>query len=85
MATVNDEACSATTVSVDRSVTALSGLLMVLCLLAARFAGADPVSITNPGFEDLYFGSSLPPEYGGDVPTGTFPVGPPPAGWTAYN
>jgi hypothetical protein len=53
-------------------------------LLSASAASADPVPVANPGFEDLYLGSNLPPEYGGDVPTGSFPVGPPPSGWTAY-
>lgn len=56
-----------------------------LALLAsAERALAEPVAIANAGFEDLYLGSNLPPEYGGDVPTGTFPVGPAPAGWTSY-
>lgn len=42
------------------------------------------VSIANAGFEALYLGSNLPAIYGGNVPTGTFPTGPPPASWTAY-
>jgi hypothetical protein len=53
-------------------------------LLLAAGASAAPVAITNPGFEDLYLGSNLPPQYGGDVPTGSFPTGPAPAGWTSY-
>ena len=43
-----------------------------------------PVSIANSGFEALYLGSNLPAQYAGDVPTGTFPTGPAPAGWSAY-
>jgi hypothetical protein len=53
-------------------------------LLLAPFAAAAPVAIENPGFEALYLGSNLPPQYGGDVPTGAFPTGPAPAGWTSY-
>jgi hypothetical protein len=52
--------------------------------LVATSAAADPVAVANPGFEALYFGSNLPPEYGGDVPTGAFPAGPPPSSWSAY-
>jgi hypothetical protein len=52
--------------------------------LAAGAAGADPVAVLNPGFEELYLGSNLPPQYGGDVPTGSFPTGPAPSGWSAY-
>jgi len=59
-------------------------LALAPCLLHAPGAGADPVAVANPGFEALYLGSNLPPEYGGDVPTGAFPTGPAPAGWTAY-
>jgi hypothetical protein len=59
--------------------------LLLGCLAAAPCeASAAPVSIDNPGFEDLYLGSNLPAEYAGDVPTGTFPTGPAPSGWTAY-
>lgn len=58
--------------------------LIFLCLLGPGVAQAAPVSISNPGFEALYLGSNLPPEYAGDVPTGTFPTGPPPSGWTPY-
>jgi hypothetical protein len=53
-------------------------------LAVAAAAAADPVAIANPGFEALYLGSNLPPQYGGDVPTGSFPTGPPPSGWSAY-
>lgn len=60
----------------------LLALLLPLALSAA--ASAAPVVIANPGFEDLYLGSNLPPQYAGDVPTGAFPTGPPPAGWTAW-
>ena len=58
--------------------------LLLVCAVAAGVASAAPVSISNPGFEDLYLGSNLPAEYAGDVPTGTFPTGPAPNGWTAY-
>jgi len=61
--------------------------IAVLCaahLLLAAAAAAAPVAITNPGFEDLYLGSNLPVSYGGVVPPGAFPVGPAPAGWTAW-
>jgi len=63
------------------------GRTAVLCLASlwiAAAAAAAPVAVTNPGFEDLYLGSNLPASYAGDVPAGAFPVGPPPAGWTAY-
>jgi hypothetical protein len=59
-------------------------LAMVPALLLASSAAAAPLAITNPGFEDLYLGSNLPPQYAGDVPTGSFPTGPAPAGWTSY-
>jgi hypothetical protein len=59
-------------------------LLVLSFALAASAARAVPVPIANAGFEDLYLGSNLPPEYGGDVPTGSFPTGPPPAGWSAW-
>lgn len=56
----------------------------LVCLALASPAAAEPVAIANSGFEALYLGSNLPPEYGGDVPTGTFPTGPAPTGWTEY-
>jgi hypothetical protein len=55
-----------------------------VALLFAGPAFADPVAVANAGFEDLYLGSNLPPQYGGDVPTGSFPTGPAPAGWSSY-
>jgi len=61
--------------------------LLVACLLppgASVPTPAPPIDVSNAGFEELYPNGNLPPEYGGDVPTGTFPTGPPPAGWTAY-
>ncbi len=61
-----------------------TGVISVGFVIAPAGAAAQSIPITNAGFEDLYFGSNLPAQYGGDVPTGTFPVGPPPAGWTAY-
>jgi hypothetical protein len=57
---------------------------LAVAVLAAAPAGAVLLPVANAGFEDLYLGSNLPPQYGGDVPTGSFPTGPPPAGWTAY-
>lgn len=59
-------------------------LLLLTGLLLASAAAAAPLTVDNPGFEDLYLGSNLPPQYAGDVPTGAFPTGPPPAGWTAW-
>jgi len=59
-------------------------LCVLLLSLAASAAHADPVPLENADFEALYPGSNLPPEYGGDVPTGSFPTGPPPTGWTAW-
>ncbi len=59
-------------------------LAFLLVLGVASAASAAPLAITNPGFEDLYFGSNLPAQYAGNVPPGAFPFGPPPAGWTAY-
>ncbi len=61
------------------------GTLATPLALFVLAAGAQAqITIANHGFEELYFGSNLPAEYGGDVPAGAFPVGPPPAGWTAY-
>lgn len=56
----------------------------VFSFLVCGSVSAAPVAVVNPGFEDLYFGSNLPAQYGGDVPPGAFPVGPPPPGWTAW-
>ena len=62
-----------------------ASVFAALALVASSGAAfAEPVAVANAGFEALYLGSNLPPEYGGDVPTGTFPVGPAPAGWTSY-
>jgi hapalindole H/12-epi-hapalindole U/12-epi-fischerindole U synthase len=61
-----------------------AALFAAAALLASAHAFADPVAISNAGFEDLYLGSNLPPQYGGDVPTGSFPTGPAPAGWSSY-
>jgi hypothetical protein len=58
--------------------------IAALLLATSGYAAAAPVAVTNPGFEDLYLGSNLPAEYGGDVPAGAFPVGPPPTGWSAW-
>ena len=55
-----------------------------LAAAVATAGTAAPVAVANAGFEDLYLGSNLPPEYGGDVPTGAFPTGPPPAGWDVW-
>jgi hypothetical protein len=63
---------------------ALLRLALAPCLLLAPGARAAPIAVANPGFEALYLGSNLPPQYGGDVPTGAFPTGPAPSGWTAY-
>jgi HpiC1 cyclase len=57
--------------------------IAVTIVLGAR-APAAPPAIANAGFEDLYLGSNLPPQYGGDVPTGAFPTGPAPSGWSAW-
>lgn len=54
-----------------------------LVLPAQSFA--IPVAIVNAGFEDLYLDSGLPPQFGGDVPVGAFPVGPAPSGWTIWD
>jgi hypothetical protein len=62
-----------------------AALACAACALALPAgAGADPVAIENAGFEALYLGGNLPPEYAGDVPPGAFPTGAPPAGWTAF-
>jgi hypothetical protein len=61
-----------------------ASICAALGLLLSWSAAAAPVTVANPGFEELYLGSNLPPVYGGDVPTGAFPTGPPPASWTAY-
>ena len=60
------------------------GLIFLVCWANVPFAIAAPVLIENPGFEALYFGSNLPAQYNGDVPTGSFPTGAAPASWTAY-
>jgi hypothetical protein len=57
----------------------------IVLVLFAHAALAAPLAVSNPGFEELYLGSNLPAEYGGDPPPGSFPVGPPPAGWTRYD
>ncbi len=57
------------------SVHRFAALLSVVLL--SPTASAAPVAVTNPGFEDLYQGV--------DVPTGSFPVGPAPNGWTRYD
>ncbi len=63
---------------------ALASALCVTWGLAVLPVTAAALAIANPGFEDLYLGSNLPPEYGGDVPTGAFPTGPAPGRWTAW-
>ena len=50
---------------------------LLLTLTCVEIALAAPIEIVNPGFEELYQGS--------DVLTGSFPVGPPPNGWTRYD
>lgn len=64
---------------------ALRALATAVAGAIATGAAAAPIPITNAGFEDLYLGSNLPPEYSGDVPAGAFPVGPAPAGWSVYS
>lgn len=74
-----------------RTTSRLTAALLRLAAVSLLFSGgASParaalLPIANAGFEDLYLGSNLPAEYGGDVPTGTFPTGPPPSGWTAWS
>ena len=63
----------------------MRSVLALASVLGAASAGlAAPVAITNPGFEDPYFGGNLPPQFNGIVPVGSFPTGAPPAGWTLY-
>lgn len=52
-------------------------LITVAGLLAGAPAQAEPVAITNAGFEAGYLGAP--------VQTGSFPVGPAPTGWTRYD
>jgi hypothetical protein len=60
-------------------------LLTVTGILAlASSLHAAPVAIVNHGFEDLYLGGNLPPQYAGDVPATAFPVGDAPNGWALY-
>ena len=59
-------------------------LALIAVLIAVPRAAAAPLAIVNPGFEDLYFGSTLPAEYAGDVPPTAFPTGPAPNGWAPY-
>ena len=66
----------------------MTARLVMACLLlglTAPAASGEPVAIVNAGFEDLYLGSNLPAQYGGDVPAGAFPVGPAPSGWTPWH
>ena len=64
---------------------AVRPVLTVLVLhLFTAVAWAAPVAIENSGFEALYLGGNLPPQYGGDVPPTAFPTGAPPAGWQPY-
>lgn len=58
--------------------------LTCFAVIAPGSAFAALLAIDNPGFEASYLGSNLPAEYLGEVPTGSFPTGPPPADWTAY-
>ncbi len=59
-------------------------LLYLVAMLFAASAWATPVAIENPGFEALYLGGNLPPQYAGDVPPTAFPVGDSPTGWEPY-
>lgn len=67
-----------------RSICSSIRLALLSLVLLAASAVAAPIVVTNPGFEALYLGSNLPPQYAGDVPTGAFPTGPAPTAWTAY-
>ena len=55
----------------------LSRVLLLLLFCATALRAQDVVPVQNSSFEDLYQGE--------DVPTGAFPVGPPPEGWTRYD
>lgn len=59
-------------------------LMMFSWCCLSIVAHAAPITILNHGFEDLYFGGNLPPEYAGDVPPTAFPVGAAPNGWSPY-
>ena len=59
-------------------------LVTILVLAGGEQLVAAPVTIVNPGFEDLYFGGNLPAHYNGDVPPTAFPVGNAPNGWDPY-
>ncbi len=59
-------------------------LLALACLLVSASTSAAPLTITNPGFEDLYFGGNLPAAFNGDVPPTAFPFGNAPAGWALF-
>jgi hapalindole H/12-epi-hapalindole U/12-epi-fischerindole U synthase len=61
-----------------------SAVLTILLIRCAVPLIAAPVAIVNHGFEDLYLGGNLPPQYGGDVPATAFPVGAAPNGWSPY-
>ncbi len=58
-------------------------LVICLLLLGSANASAAPLTVVNPGFEDLYFGN-LPGTYSGDVPPTAFPTGPAPTGWSPF-
>ena len=56
----------------------------ILLFLNSATLAAAPVAIVNHGFEDLYLGGNLPPQFGGDVPATAFPVGAAPNGWAPF-
>ena len=56
----------------------------IIWLSFAWPTSAAPVNILNHGFEDLYLGGNLPPQYGGNVPATAFPVGAAPNGWSPF-
>ena len=55
-----------------------SSLIALAALAACGTAGGASVHIVNAGFESDY------PNPGDTVPSGGFPVGPPPAGWSLW-
>ena len=58
-------------------------LVMFTLLVASANVFAAPLTVVNPGFEDLHFGN-LPGIYNGDVPPTAFPTGSAPTGWASF-
>jgi hapalindole H/12-epi-hapalindole U/12-epi-fischerindole U synthase len=68
---------------VKKVITQKTFFVILFCTYVVPLSAA-PVAIVNHGFEDIYLGGNLPPQYEGDVPATAFPVGAAPNGWSPY-